>query len=121
MPPLYGSVAQSVEPSAGFAAFVRVGEDQIRIRLHGVDDSIRVSANGLAADHGSIVSGREGWGGVRPVGDVFSGMMRRVDECEPDPWFRRLVPAHGSVELDGGFGMLSLSQSHAVREACKPA
>lgn len=32
MPPPCGSVAQAVEPVAGFSAIVRVGEDQDRVR-----------------------------------------------------------------------------------------
>lgn len=82
------SGVESVEPVTGFAALVRVGEDQDRIRFHGVDDPIWLPANSLAADHGSIVSGGERWGGV---------------------------------ELGDRFGMLPLSQGHAVSEARKRA
>ena len=83
------SVVQPVEPVTRFAALVRVGEDQNRIRFHGVDDPVRVSANGLAADHGSIVRGREGACGVRPVGDVLSCLLRPVDERQTYPRFLR--------------------------------
>lgn len=37
------SVVQPVEPVAGFAALVGVGEDQDRVRLHRVDDAVRVA------------------------------------------------------------------------------
>jgi hypothetical protein len=58
---------------------------------------------------------------VRPVSDVLSGLLRPVDEWEADPRFLRLIPTHGSVELGDGFGMLPLSQGHAVSEARKRA
>ena len=74
------SVVQPTEPVTRFAALVRVGEDQNRIRFHGVDDPVRVSVNGLAADHGSVVSGRERRCGVRPVGKIFARLLCPVDE-----------------------------------------
>ena len=113
------SVVQPVEPVAGFAALVGVGEDQDRVRLHRVDDAVRVSANGLAADHGAIVSGREWWGGVRPLVEVFPGLPCSVDERKADPWLLVFLPAHGVVELRDGLGVLSLGQGHAVSKARK--
>src|SRR5699024_6482894 len=56
------SVVQAVEPVSGFAAFVDVGEYQNRVRLDGIDDPVRVSANDLAADHGAVAGGQA----VRP-------------------------------------------------------
>lgn len=88
-------------------AFVRVGEDQKLIRLHGVDDSIRVSANALDTNHGSVVSGRERRRGVRPPSDVLPGFLHPVDEREIDPWLLRLVPAHGSSVPHADANMLS--------------
>ena len=86
----------------------------------GVDNAVGISGNAFAAEHGSIVSGRERWRGVRPVGDGLPCLLCPVDEREADSWFLCLVPAHG-VELGDGFGMLPLGQSHAVREARKRA
>src|SRR5690606_4340726 len=81
----------------------------------------QVPTNGFAADHGSILSRREGRCGVRLERDVVSNLLRLVDKSQADPRLLSYVPAYGGIELGYRFWVLPLVYGHAVSEARRRA
>ena len=76
------SVVQPVEPVAGFAALVGVGEDQDRVRLHRVDDGTVIRSKAVRGYPYRIVYT------VEP--DTILILAYAHERREPGYWLHRL-------------------------------